>query len=280
MRLVAIGAGAIVLVLGMHAIEQRPVFGQDDVVVMSPVKPDAGGQTQILNGTKQDAANWPATLKFFHSIHSISFSCTATIIGERVVITAAHCVDENARARVDLATGGANLTCNQHPYYDEETLGADVALCLADAIIPLPSTARAEQLNLNLTTVRLESKVFLLGFGCRVDNDSTTSGVLYGGSATVKEMAANDRDHFKTDGGARICPGDSGGAAYNLTDLSAITGRREIVGINSGYYVGNPIRSLNTSLALPLIANFMRDWADNHNVRICGMHQDAAKCRF
>jgi len=245
-------------------------------VLMQPPSADAGGVGQVVGGTRQETVAWPATLKFFQTVNSRSFACTATIIGPRVVLTAAHCISHEAIAKIQLPTGEALITCHHHPYYDG-VLGADLALCLAAADIP--TNALHERIDLNVASVRRNTNLFLLGYGCRKEVDSTTSGILYGGISPVRDMPLEDFDHYRTFGGVSICPGDSGGAAYSLTDESLPTGRRSIIGVNSGYLAGQSTSYL-TPLSRPLLATFIRDWAARNGVAICGVTPGTANCRF
>lgn len=253
--------------------------GDKPTITMSPVANEGAGLPQIDGGQRQDPINWPATLKYFLKGE---FACTSTIIGARVVITAAHCVDENAPVEVKMANGDQfHLTCSVHPKFDPDLLQADVALCLSDK--EFSKNQAFENLDLRITHVRTATKLFLLGFGCRsVATLAEAGGQLYGGTATVIKLPDPSDDHIRTQGvksnpdDAVICPGDSGGAAYVMNGSGA-TGPRSIVGMNSGYIAQTRVSAI-TSLT-GITSDFVHDWSLDKKVSICGVHDNAQNCR-
>lgn len=90
------------------------------------------------NGAKgsEHAANWLATFVFQDGQRR----CTATAIGPRVVLTAAHCV-AGARAP-SLADPPVGMQCSAHPSYRPSGIGMqfDYALCYLER--PLPTVRR------------------------------------------------------------------------------------------------------------------------------------------
>ena len=64
--------------------------------LMAPIPPGNEFQPELLNGKPADPKIWPVNLQF----QSAGGFCTSTIIGEKVVLTAGHCVANQAKARV------------------------------------------------------------------------------------------------------------------------------------------------------------------------------------
>lgn len=259
--------GAALLLLALGSISS----GYAAEIVMKKATRAGAGAPQVDGGTRQDVATWPATLKYFLSDR---FACTSTIVGERTVITAAHCVVDATQAKVELGADTFPITCTTHPLFVRDTLEADVALCYSSK--EFPKTIGFENLDLRSTRVRIESNLFLLGYGCRDVNTLAGDGELYGGSAKVFQMAASPTGHVRTRDGVVICPGDSGGSAYVLAVDDNPINPRSIVGINSGYIAFNRVSAIMGLTGV--MAEFIRDWADDRKTRICGVHQDAQFC--
>ncbi|MCK1284722.1 trypsin-like serine protease [Bradyrhizobium sp. 44] len=260
-----LSAAALLLALGGISC------GCADEIVMKKATPTGAGAPQVDGGTRQDVTTWPATLKYFLSDN---FACTSTIVGSRTVITAAHCIAGARQAKVELGADTFPIDCTTHPLFVRDTLEADVALCYSSK--DFPNNIGFENLDLRSTRIRVDSNLFLLGYGCRNVNTLAGEGELYGGSAKVFQLAALPTGHARTRGGVVICPGDSGGSAYLLAVDDQPINPRSIVGINSGYIAINRVSAI-TGLT-GVMADFIRDWADDRKTRICGVHQDAQFC--
>lgn len=226
--------------------------------------PDVGG------GRPVGSRGWPATRASTTTTTEGSFRYTATIIGPRVVLTAAHCVDDKATMSIATADGGATVRCDHHDGYDSgRNYLNDIALCLSDRRLTLPSGERHERLNANPAVPRSNALVRLLGYGCTVPGGEV-SEFLYTGFATVSGKFDN---RIRLSSGAFVCEGDSGGAGYLESD-----GRRVIVGVNSTR-AGNFTYSNLTNVAAPEIASFIATWAEANMVEICGLSAPSAVCR-
>jgi hypothetical protein len=261
-----------------HAQDAKP-----KPIVMQPIRPAGAGMPEIDGGKRQDLKHWPATLRYLDPNQGLW--CTATMVGPRVIITAAHCLLPNVPALLELVPKAKPiiLICNAHPKYQYDGLIADVAMCVTDRPLPAPPLG-FENLDLSSTYLSLRSQVFILGYGCRnvmdIDNPQLF-GQLYGGVAHVVKLAEGTGDHMLLEGGPVICPRDSGGAAYVLGNIKRLPGPRSIVGINSGYK-----DTTRTSFITALtgdVADFIRDrdkWAGKHTAEalICGVNSDAKRC--
>jgi len=220
------------------------------------------GEVQLANGETVGEAQWPALV--LARLSTTTF-CSATLIGPRVLLTAAHCVDARRTAdktatipvRVKVGNSDiASLSCRMHPAYEAAGIPArkvdprsadDYALCeLAEGV---PDTILFETLNTEapLTSGR---PMVLTGYGC------TSAWVIgntieHGPSDKALRMAdgalhlVNVADSSGAAGSfvaARaepredpyICPGDSGGPMIIGTSLEHPTPRtRRLAGVNS-----------------------------------------------
>jgi hypothetical protein len=259
-----------------HALAQQ---GEPPAITMYPIEDAGDGRSSVDGGTRQTPATWPATLKFNFVDQ---FVCTSTIIGERSIITAAHCLKDGASANIRFPKDGVSVTlrCDHHPAYQRTGLVNDIALCLSDGA--LPTRFQYENLDMRKERLAVKADLFLLGYGCRNVQDvgdPTRIGQLYGGLSKIDKMPSTANDHLETQGGVVICPGDSGGAAYVLasTEPGKEGGPRAIVGINSGYFAEPRVSAISTFGEAAI--EFVRKWSADHNAAICGVNDSASNCR-
>jgi hypothetical protein len=255
-----------------HAPAQQ---GEPPPITMQPIKEKGDGRDSVDRGERQDPTKWPATLKYNLDDQ---FTCTSTIVGEKTVITAAHCLRNGANAKIRFESAGVSVTlhCEHHPLYQRTGLINDIALCLSDGA--MPKTFLYENLDMRKERIAMHTSLFLLGYGCRNIQDvgdPTKIGQLYGGRSEVDKLPTADDDHAETQGGVVICPGDSGGAAYVLAATES--GPRAIVGVNSGYFAVPRVSAISTFGNVA--ANFIVKWSKDHNTTICGVSDVATNCR-
>lgn len=220
-----------------------------------PREPEEG-QPAVINAEPASPRDWPSTF-VFNGLDE----CTATAVGPRAILTAAHCVANNATGLLPWAApNGIEITCTHHPLYPAEA--ADFALCVAAR--DLPSTGY-ERVSADLSLLRQGTKVTLVGFGCTDPSPfGLTFGTLFSGPTFIQSGPREGNVSVTTQGGAALCPGDSGGAAYVNSE-----GRRVIIGVNSRW---SP--ALVSTLASTPTATFV-DWAlgwtRQKGVGICGI---------
>jgi trypsin len=245
---------------------------------------------RVIGGTPALAKDWPATLRFQTLIANRLINCTSTVVGDRALVTAAHCIDQDGARGSALLNGSAiNVTCSQHPKFKgasvclqaktpEELSGCapDVALCKSDKAMPA-MIGQHESVNISEAPIVPKAKIVLLGYGCTAANGSIST-LLQVGKADISYVgkigAANPlAEYTMVGGGSVICSGDSGGAAFNEADPAA----RKVIGIAARGNLSTTSYLVNTSD--PMIVEFMQEWRSAAQVEICGIDSGADHCR-
>lgn len=227
--------------------------------------------------------------------------CTASVIGPRTVLLAAHCVDDIDIIRIL----GVRAKCDISPAYDPNTRygrTADYALCSTNADIP---SVLFGSVKMDNNGVSRGNYLLLSGVGCT--EWKKRDGKLRVGHARIVSVPASasndivlewDKVYFGGAEGAALCPGDSGGPAFYLTDVNKFT-PRFIAGVNARSAAvcvpdpridprdcpGDDVKILGTSYVSSLASDeakrFFTAWIENksgRNREICGFNYDGPKC--
>lgn len=226
----------------------------------------------IETGDKQgnnfaNPAAWPTliALRFAHEM-----ACSGTIVGERVILTAASCLQGDQRGEALVGTSQIDLDCNIHRDFGQNP-DADFALCAASAPLPVE---RFERVRIVPPDSGRPLAVTMLGFGCTQPFGLDRAfGRLTIGEASLTQIEAVSPKALVE--GSVLCPGDGGGGTF----MSAGGGpeSRMLVGVNSS---GDAVHT--STVALTGTATFREwaeDWTHGKGITICGLDGTARACK-
>lgn len=282
------------MLLGTCGLIQPAVAQQTIEMILIGEKPPM--EPQIINGWRADPKQWEATRAFKRDNRFANETCTATIVGEGVVLTAAHCVEPNTNYVVKAgSTGGdVSLRCTANPEYSnvDGREAYDVALCWApttkfsgfkfetistrtsDGMVACPvQVGETDALKLARCGKPIGYEVKLLGFGCVAvgitNNNRDAQGrlPLYQGVAAIVVSAGGDQP-IRAVGGAAVCEGDSGGAVYRAyVPIGDALSRREdrdpglqVIGVAAKRINGADGMSLIAPTNSSVFLKFLRKW--------------------
>ena len=274
---------------------EHPARDDEKFVIVAPRAVQAPGvKPEIIGGSIADPKMWPATMIFCSQAKTF---CTSTAVGARVIVTAAHCLDEvriegstEIKGRFDPASGEPlKVKCTRHPTYRmfNQALydstkkmriewSADIAVCTVSDDLRLP---KYERLLLAPDRVKPNDNVTLLGLGCTLAGGGGTTETLFQGPAPIAEFISGTyymrtrRGSKQVNKWAALCKGDSGGASYK----SFSGGSRYVVGVAS--ISGGKLKSWLTNTTAPDIINFIKTQTNDGEFAVCGVHPTARSCR-
>lgn len=142
--------------------------------------------------------------------------CTATLIGSKTVLTAAHCVPSSS-ATFTVAGKQVGGQTVRHPSYSS---GAnDVAVVrLSQAVTDVPPAV------LNTSAPQVGQGLIIVGFG-KTGESSGSFGTKRVGQNTIDQVGET---RFYFEGNANVCNGDSGGPSFVLAG-----GVEQLAGVHS-----------------------------------------------
>lgn len=207
---------------------------------------DAG--INVIRGDVVPDGAFPQVVRIF----SGGASCTGTIVGKKVVISAAHCAKHLASVSFELDDKTYKGKAHHHPLYRSED--ADVNLILLSEEVE-----NINPIHISKDPVSVGDELTILGYG------GTIPGSGAGGNDGILRMGVNKvtgRSGFDivTKGNQSCAYGDSGGSNMYDNQLVALTSKGDI---RSVCYV--------SELAREETIEFMEDWAQSNDVTICGI---------
>lgn len=227
---------------------------------------EARAQSELIGGTVVDKNLWPAS--------PWVGVCSSTLIGPRVLLTAAHCVAQgNPRSFTISGYNYRTGPCEHHPLY-ASNYSYDYALCPIAEPVPVKAESIAQPFE---WPCGVGTEVLWTGYGCTVWGGGIDGQFRIGKTFVQScdgQFASPWSQYVITRGnGVALCSGDSGGGGYALYP----DGSRRVIGVNS-----RSDKTVTSYVSSTANAGF-RDWAASfmmrHNVLICGMGEDASKCR-
>lgn len=236
------------------------------ILALAIAAPAYAQQPSLIGGTPAPAADWPASV--YASMGNAS--CSATVIGERVLLIASHCVGNGGTARFTVLSNQYSAVCSHTAGYPNNST-YDWALCLIDRKV---EGVPYENLATDGDGLSVGTVLRLTGYGCiRRGGGGGNDGVFRIGTAPVIDLPSGSDADITTRGSAALCYGDSGGAAY----LEKSDGTRVIVAVNSR---GN----ISTTSYLPDVRHpqfkaKIASWKVSSGQKICGIDADAVGCR-
>jgi uncharacterized protein YkwD len=147
-------------------------------------------------------------------------ACTATLIGQKTVLTAGHCVPSSA-SRTSFVVGGKSYTASKiiiHPSYGGGNRH-DIAVVL---LSQSPSGVNPSPVNTD--TIAVGQAVTLVGYGL-IGENSGSFGTKRSATNTISGVTATT---MRFDGRGNVCNGDSGGPSF-----VRVQGEERVAGVHS-----------------------------------------------
>ncbi len=218
----------------------------------------------LIGGTEQKPEEYPAN---FYTAQGNS-RCSATMIGDRVLLLAAHCVGNGATAKLTYKGQPYVGTCSHHPGY-RNNVTTDYAICMVDKSLP---DMVHENILMDQSKLKVGMEITLTGFGCINPGGGGGNDQKFRvGKAPITSMPSGSDNDIVTKGTSALCFGDSGSGAYYYEGDS-----RWDVSVNSR---GDIRTTSYLSSFTPLFQTWAKTWAESKGLKICGMHADAKSCR-
>ena len=231
----------------------------------------------LIGSSEADIKDFPASISAQFPLEGGYGSCTATIVGPQALLIASHCVSDNPNGSFTVGANKYKIACTMTDLYRRGT-DHDLALCKIDHAV---TGVVFENVNLNAAIVQVGDTLQLTGYGCVFPNGSGSGsggndGVYRIGEAKVQTLPNSTYSFdYVTIGKSALCQGDSGGPAFKYLD--AQKKYRVVVSANSKGNIQDT--SYLASTSTPESVNFIKTWAKNNNVLVCGVHADAPGCR-
>jgi hypothetical protein len=219
----------------------------------------------LINGKEARSGEFPEVVY----ISTPGGRCTATVVGPRVIVTAAHCGENNEQATFQVGQTVFKAKLTRSPIYQEGNPDKDhdIALGLIDKDvtgIKFASIGGAATVGSDIT---------LAGYGCtQVGGSGGNDGILRYNDSTIRSHTGFDMESSKQGGGA-LCFGDSGGPAF-VKLSNPVAEHHFLLGVNSKGNIRD--RNWNCRTDTRESRDFLENFAQQNSVKICGINQDCS----
>lgn len=229
--------------------------------------PVVAGTIELIGGGPAPDGEFPASVY----LKIDGGWCSGTVVGERAVLTAAHCAIGNRSVRFELAGRTFTGKCEQAPSYKKNAT-ADWALCQLDRPV---EGIEFERIGTDPEAVAEGDLLLLTGYGCTVPGRGTggNDGIYRIGEAKVLDVPAGRSNDIVLANGAALCFGDSGGPGFKIE----ADGKRTVVGVNSR----GDIRATSflSSTFTAEARRFFKGWAVKRQLQVCGVYGTDVGCK-
>jgi V8-like Glu-specific endopeptidase len=235
------------------------------VTACGSAQESTGSSAQSIIGGAHDAADPAVVLVNADAGDGTGWWCTGSVIAKRVVLTAAHCVeDATSSTRFQILFGSDPIEGQPSAVVDVTSFHHDplylatnnIAAGHDAAVLILASDAPATPLPINttaLTQSMVGSAVYVVGYG----NDDGQNGTGAGTKRSAHtKLAGLEQGVVDVGGpGETTCQGDSGGPTF-----MNVNGNNVIIGITS--YGDFGCTSYGSSTRVDLSASFIQPYID------------------
>lgn len=175
----------------------------------------AANGNHLINGTPVTTGTYTEVV----NLTSNGVNCSATVVGPRTILTAAHCATDGATATFTIGGHTYSAIITRSALYPQNDHDLALGMTSEDIQGVQPASIGG--------TATVGLTVALLGYGCTTAGGGPSDGVLRMGNSVI--TALQDYDMVSTQaGGAALCFGDSGGPALVFDN-----GAHKVLGINS-----------------------------------------------
>jgi Trypsin len=248
-------------------------------ISMKPVRAlnQSGTGPKVIGGRPARTQDWPAS--FYSSAEGAR--CTATLVGPRALLLAAHCVGNGQEAVIEVGGQQVSGKCTHAREYRDGAgdPSADYTLCRLGTAI---SGIKFESVSLDPVRLKKNQPLLLTGYGCTAAPEGRggptggNDGVYRIGESKIVALPGElnrENNTILTRDEIMVCPGDSGGGAYLMLTAS----KRLVVSVNSRVWFQKR-ESYLSSLSSPDALAFLASWMKERE-KICGVNLQGSMCR-